>query len=81
MPSNLEQAAEAVRRHQSEVDNAEATYNFHTKMAISAFDEVKKHRRNLEQAEKNLSRAASQTGAGVPAITPNNIKNNTLKVS
>lgn len=76
MSSNLEQAAEAVRRHQAELNNATATMNFHTRMGASAHDEVKKHERNLKQAQDNLSRVASQTGTGVPVTTPNNLNKN-----
>ena len=62
-PLSLEQAVDSVRRHQGELDNAQVTYNFHTKMAASAFDEVKKHQRNLDQAQQNLARVASKTPA------------------
>lgn len=78
-PSKLEQAAEAVRRHKAELDNSTATYNFHTKMAATAFDEVKKHQRNLDQAKNNLSTVASQTGAGASVTVPKPIKQSAIQ--
>lgn len=65
--SSLESAAERVRLLKTELAGAEVNYNFHNKMASSAFDEIKQHRRNLEQAEQALVREATRTpGAPVP---------------
>lgn len=69
---SLEQAVEAVRKNKAALDDAETTMNFHTKMAASAHDEVKKHKRNLEVAERSLANAAAspKTGAGSSVIAP-----------
>lgn len=70
--TNLDVAADLVRRHKAELDNAETTYNFHTKMAATAFDEVKKHKRNLTTAQEHLAKVAASpsSGAGASVIAP-----------
>lgn len=65
--STLERAAEKVRRLRAEVVSAETAEKFHIDMAASARDELKSHRRNLDQAEKELIKEAQKTpGAPVP---------------
>lgn len=79
MTDPLIQAAELVRKHQAELDSAETTMNYHQKMAATAHDEAKKHKRNLTSAQENLAKVAarSKTGAGASAITPKLL--NTIK--
>lgn len=79
MTDPLIQAAELVRKHQAELDSAETTMNYHQKMVATAHDEVKKHKRNLTNAQEHLAKVAarSQTGAGASAITPKLL--NTIK--
>ena len=81
--SDLDEAAAKVRRLRAEVVSAETAHNFHTQMAASAFDELKKHRRNLTEAEAALVKEAQKTpGAPVPGPRKNNLKiNTTQKVS
>lgn len=63
--SLIEDAASNVRRLKAEVNSAETAEKFHIDMAASARDELKIHRRNLEQAEKALIQAATKTPGAV----------------
>lgn len=80
--STLDDAAQQVRRLKAEVNSAETAEKFHIDMAASARDELKVHRRNLEQAEKVLIKEAYKTpGAPVPGRnTLNNINTTSTKV-
>lgn len=81
--STLDDAAQKVRRLKAEVNSAETAEKFHIDMAASARDELKSHRRNLEQAEKALIAEANKTPGATPVPgrnTLNNINTTSTKV-